>query len=180
MSSSIGQCTASPEGTEDNLMDIGSETHGRTGCPPVVASDATHGIGPAGVLLMQSPDGSSSSECGSASSDSSDPSTNSSQKDQVELFILLERVPVDANNSFTSIGSIHHPKQCNPCIFHAMCRACELGVRCSFCHFRHDSVFAKRRMALRKVGKVSVAGEVASALPMTHSTHPGRLLVPCL
>ncbi|CAE8592657.1 unnamed protein product, partial [Polarella glacialis] len=75
----------------------------------------------------------------------------SSKTDRVQLAALLERVPVDGNNSFTSIGSLSHWRsQCTPCVFHGRTEGCACGVQCSYCHFPHARESAKLRRVFRE------------------------------
>jgi len=57
---------------------------------------------------------------------------------------LLQRVPLDEDGRFTSVGAIKHAAgQCRPCLFWFR-GSCGRSVQCSFCHIVHEGQTDKR------------------------------------
>lgn len=56
----------------------------------------------------------------------------------------LRQIPRDADGRLTSVGTIHHAAEaCSPCLFWFK-GACTKGLRCSYCHLKHQGQKNKR------------------------------------
>jgi len=56
---------------------------------------------------------------------------------------LLSLVPINTDGEPSSVGSFKHPGSCSPCNFWFK-GLCSKGVRCTYCHFRHEGQKSKR------------------------------------
>eukprot|EP00931_Biecheleriopsis_adriatica_P070944 TRINITY_DN4477_c0_g1_i3.p1 TRINITY_DN4477_c0_g1~~TRINITY_DN4477_c0_g1_i3.p1 ORF type:complete len:365 (+),score=29.73 TRINITY_DN4477_c0_g1_i3:135-1229(+) len=56
---------------------------------------------------------------------------------------LLSLVPINTDGGPSSVGSFKHPGSCSPCNFWFK-GLCSKGVRCTYCHFRHEGQKSKR------------------------------------
>eukprot|EP00931_Biecheleriopsis_adriatica_P070948 TRINITY_DN4477_c0_g1_i7.p1 TRINITY_DN4477_c0_g1~~TRINITY_DN4477_c0_g1_i7.p1 ORF type:complete len:368 (+),score=27.83 TRINITY_DN4477_c0_g1_i7:102-1205(+) len=56
---------------------------------------------------------------------------------------LLSLVPINTEGEPSSVGSFKHPGSCSPCNFWFK-GLCSKGVRCTYCHFRHEGQKSKR------------------------------------
>lgn len=104
----------------------------------------------------------------------SEPRQGSRAETELDDQELMFMVPRNDEGELASLGSINHPGNCSPCIFWFR-GLCGKGVRCEFCHFRHQGQRNKRirpskntRMQMRAAAS-STSQQLLLQHPAVHS-----------
>lgn len=72
------------------------------------------------------------------------PSASLAELEALDREGLLEKMPRAEDGSLTSVGSARHAEgKCAPCLFWFR-KSCSKGLRCSYCHIRHEGLRNKR------------------------------------
>eukprot|EP00929_Paragymnodinium_shiwhaense_P030732 TRINITY_DN17365_c0_g1_i1.p1 TRINITY_DN17365_c0_g1~~TRINITY_DN17365_c0_g1_i1.p1 ORF type:complete len:362 (-),score=66.93 TRINITY_DN17365_c0_g1_i1:161-1246(-) len=92
---------------------------------------------------------------------------NTVQPTEAELVALerkgiLQKIPMDQNGNYLTVGSINHPESCSPCIFWFK-GECSKGIGCSFCHYVHEGQ-KKKRIRMSKRSRLQRRAQAQAAL----------------